>query len=55
MKIQVLDENWNVLSEREAKVSSHPRARLVRVKYMKLDGSRHKMEVTPWSAVFPNM
>lgn len=55
MRTQVLDGNRNVLAEYEAKVSSHPRARIVRVKYMKLDGPRHKMEVVPWSAVFPKM
>ena len=54
MKIQVLDEKGNVLSESETRISSPARARLVRVKSMRLDGPRHKMEVVPWSAVFPN-
>lgn len=54
MKIQVFDENRTFLSERETKLSPKARAVNVRVKYMKLDGPRHKMEVVPWSAVFPN-
>lgn len=52
MKIQVLDENWNVLSESEAKLSSHLRARIVRVRYMKLNGPVPMSKVMAWSEVF---
>lgn len=52
MKIQVLDENLNVLSEHEAKLSKHPRARIVRVKYMKLNGPAPKPRVQSWAEVF---
>lgn len=54
MKTQVLDENWNVLAEYEAKVSSHPRARIVRAKYLKHNRPIPKPKVLPWAAVFGN-
>ncbi len=54
MKIQVLDENLNVLSEHEAKLSKHPRARIVRVKYMKLNGPVPKPKMMTRAEVFGN-
>ena len=54
MKTQVMDENWNVLAEYEAKISSRPRARLVRVKNIEYFGPVPKSQVMPANAVFPN-
>ena len=54
MRTQVLDENRNVLAEYEAKLSSHPHARIARAKYLMLNGSVPKPKVLPWSVVFGN-
>lgn len=55
MRNQALDKNWNPLIESEAKLTSPARARLVRVKSMRLDGPRHEMEVVPYSTLYPNV
>jgi len=54
MRAQVLDENRNVLAEYEAKLSSHPHARIARAKYLMLNGPVPKPKVLPWSVVFGN-
>lgn len=55
MRTQVFDENRNVLAEYEAKVSSRPRARIVRVKNIEYFGFVPKSRILPVSAAFPKM